>query len=95
MFVLTVCFVFKQVGQNVKAASSIGATQHSQINRSELIDWPVLQLEHSPTWVTSLDATLDMVQVGDSFAPCALPLAPRCLLLAPCSLLPWSADPFP
>ena len=80
MFVLTVCFVFKQVGQNVKAASSIGATQHSQINRSELIDWPVLQLEHSPTWVTSLDATLDMVQVGDS------------LLLAPQSSLSHTAN---
>lgn len=45
---------FHEVGQNVKAASSIGATQHSQVNRSELIDWPVLQLQHSPTWVSSL-----------------------------------------
>ena len=40
-----------------------GATQHSQINRSELVDWPVLQLQHRPVWVDSLDATLDIVQV--------------------------------
>ena len=36
---------FHEVGQNVKAASSIGATQHSQINRSSLRHWPILQLQ--------------------------------------------------
>ena len=49
----------------MKAASSIGATQHSQINCSSLRDWPVLQLEKRPVWVATLEATLDIVQVGD------------------------------
>ena len=35
---------YHEVGQNVVAASSIGATQHTQVNRSSLADWPVLRL---------------------------------------------------
>jgi hypothetical protein len=48
----------------MRVSFSVGATQHSQINRSELVDWPVLQLERRPVWVESLDSTVDIVQVG-------------------------------
>jgi len=58
------CEELHEVGQNPRAASSIGETQHTQICRSSVEDWPVFQLEHRPLWCPDLQAYLDMCQVG-------------------------------
>ena len=68
-------FAYTESGSKTVKFGGAGATQHSQINRSELVDWPVLQLQHRPVWVDSLDATLDIVQVEPT--PIHLGLAPE------------------
>jgi len=66
-----------EICQNPRAASSIGATQHTQISRGGSELWPVLRLEASPTHVAALDATLDLVQVGDQNDAAVLTIVTR------------------
>ena len=56
---------FHDVGQNPRAASSIGATQHTQTQATSLLEWPLLQLQHNPLWVDELASFVDVCQVGD------------------------------
>lgn len=56
---------FHDVGQNTKAASSIGATQHTQITRASAEDFPLMKLQNQPHFVKELKGHVDLVQVGD------------------------------
>jgi hypothetical protein len=56
---------FHEVGQNPAAGSSIRKTQHTQIARSTIEEWPVLLKRHEPTWCQPIRAYIDVVQVGD------------------------------
>jgi len=56
---------FHEVCQNPADASSISATQHTQISRGSTSLWPVMRLEMKPVHVSKLNATLDLIQVGD------------------------------
>jgi len=57
---------YHDVGQNPRAASSIGATQHTQLSRGGMEMWPVLRLLNQPMRADALNGTIvDLVQVGD------------------------------
>jgi len=53
-----------EVCQNPRAASSIGATQHTQISRGGCEMWPVLRLMNMPVQCAQLGCQVDLVQVG-------------------------------
>jgi len=61
------------VGQNPRAASSIGATQHTQMSTASAGKWPVLRLRApggagSRKWYTlaqGVEAQIELVQVGN------------------------------
>jgi hypothetical protein len=55
-----------EVGQNVSAASSIRATQHTQITRGSAVAWPVFNLQAKPVWVVDIEAFLDICQISAS-----------------------------
>ena len=75
---LHTCAALHEVSQNPRIASSIGATQHTQISRGGTMLWPILRLEACPMRVPSLGVFLDVVQVGrHTAAPYANPLAMR------------------
>jgi hypothetical protein len=54
------------VAQNTKAASSIGATQHTQVMRCDngVADFPLMGEQRAPVWHAFLEASVDVVQVG-------------------------------
>mmetsp|Transcript_28719 Transcript_28719/g.72210 ORF Transcript_28719/g.72210 Transcript_28719/m.72210 type:complete len:754 (+) Transcript_28719:55-2316(+) len=56
---------FHEVAQNPKAGSSIGATQHTQIARSHVKEWPLYSLSHAPVQCQEVGGLVDLVQVGD------------------------------
>eukprot|EP01051_Picozoa_sp_SAG22_P010434 SAG22_NODE_940_length_6402_cov_34.673172_6_plen_175_part_00 len=53
-----------EVGQNVASASSIRATQHTQVTRGSAAAWPVFNLQAKPQWVPALQAFLDVCQIS-------------------------------
>merc|ERR1711937_723136 len=56
------------VAQNTKAASSIGATQHTQVMRCDrgVAEFPLMGEQCAPVRHDFLDASVDIVQVGSS-----------------------------
>eukprot|EP00966_Prymnesium_polylepis_P301126 6957999-Prymnesium_polylepis.1 len=66
------CEALHEVSQNPRIASSIGATQHTQISRGGTMLWPVLRLEARPMLLAKLGVYLDVVQVMLERADCAV-----------------------
>lgn len=60
---------YVNVGQNPKVGSSIKRTQHTQLCEGSLSKYPVFQLSTNPRVSVSLDATLDLVEIGPEGAP--------------------------
>ena len=56
---------YHEVGQNTRAASSIGATQHTQVTRGTAGDWPFFCLSNRPMHCPELACSLDICQVGE------------------------------
>jgi hypothetical protein len=54
------------VGQNPAHGSSIAATQHSQVAQANIRKHPIFQLSNRPQWSGTLNACVDIVQVGRS-----------------------------
>jgi len=51
-------------GQNPIIASSIGKTQHTQVSKASVEDFPLMMQQQSPRWSAKLEAFVDIVQVG-------------------------------
>ncbi|CAJ1332521.1 unnamed protein product [Effrenium voratum] len=58
--------VLHDAGQNPIVASSIGNTQHTQISKASVEEFPLMMQQQSPRWCGRLAAFLDIVQVGTS-----------------------------
>ena len=55
---------YYDVGQNTKAGSSISDTQHTQIWNGSTKSYKVYELENNPQFSKSINAFVDIVQVG-------------------------------
>ncbi|MBS3904528.1 MAG: hypothetical protein KGZ39_04305 [Simkania sp.] len=53
-----------EVGQNPKAGSSIQKNQHTQISSNDISAYPTYLQQNHPVFAPSLQATVDVVQVG-------------------------------
>ncbi|CAK9015205.1 Hypothetical protein SCF082_LOCUS12652 [Durusdinium trenchii] len=58
--------VLHDAGQNPIIASSIGKTQHTQVSKASVEDFPLMMQQQSPRWCEKLAAYIDIVQVGTS-----------------------------
>ena len=55
--------VLHDAGQNPIIASSIGKSQHTQVSKASVEDFP-LMMQQAPRWSAKLEAFVDIVQVG-------------------------------
>eukprot|EP00435_Cladocopium_sp_Y103_P075749 s164_g64.t1 len=55
--------VLHDAGQNPIIASSIGKSQHTQVSKASVEDFPLMKQQQSPRWCSKLDAFVDIVQV--------------------------------
>lgn len=58
--------------QNPKIGSSIEKTQHSQYSRASIKDYPLYQRRNDPKFFPKLNATVDLVPVGEDPDACFL-----------------------
>jgi len=72
--------VLHDAGQNPIVASSIGKSQHTQVSKASVEDFPLMKQQQSPRWCSKLDAFVDIVQVGkdkDAFFVCVRTRTPN------------------